>query len=198
MFMLGRVDFPGLIDRMNKSVDANRKDALYNAFMSIDGALPTDMVLETAISVATKPTIIDQIELVKSVVGTDVLLVGAKPAISKLQSTVAYDIYSEDMKNEVNKNGIMAFWEGYNCYAISRVNKAGTRTNILDNDKIYILPVDPNFKPVKRIVSGDMEFIEDTDTTKRMDRTVEATLNYEEGYGVVVNELFGLIKISTT
>lgn len=196
MFMLGRTDFAALIDKMYEAVERYRRDAMYTAFMSIDESLPTDMILETAISEATKDAIIDHIELVKSVTGKDVLLVGARVAIGKLQSTVPYALYSNEMKNERYHEGGLGFWEGYNCFGIDRVNKLGTRTNILDNTKIYILPVDADFKPIKDVISGDLEFHQDTDTWARKDRTVEASIYYEEGIGVVVNQLFGEIKIT--
>lgn len=194
MFMLGRTDFAGLIDKMYEAVERYRRDAMYTAFMSIDESLPTDMVLETAISEATKDAIIDHIELVKSVTGKDVLLVGSRVAIGKLQATIPYALYSNEMKNERYHDGGLGFWEGYNCFGIDRVNKLGTRTNVLDNTKIYILPVDADFKPIKDVV-GDLEFHQDTDTWARKDRTVEASIYYEEGIGVVVNQLFGEIKI---
>ena len=196
MFMLGRTDFAHLIDKMYEAVVNYRRAALYSAFMSIDGSLPSDMILQTAITTNTVPTIIDHIELVRSVTGKDVLLVGSKVAIGKLQATVDYHLYSDDMKNERYETGMLGKWEGYNVFAIPRVNQLGTRTNILDNTKIYIMPVDQDFKPIKLVVSGDMEFVEDTDTLARKDRTVEAALYYEEGIGVVMSELFGQIKIT--
>lgn len=196
MFQLGRIDFAKLIDRMYESVVAYRRAALYSAFMSIDSSLPSDMILQTAITTNTVPTIIDHIELVRSVTGKDVLLVGSKVAITKLQNTVSYDLYSDDMKNERYATGQLGKWEGYDVFAIPRVNAVGTRTNVLDNTKIYIMPIDPDFKPIKLVVSGDMEFHEDTDTFARKDRTVEAAIYYEEGIGVVMNELFGEIKIT--
>ena len=196
MFQLGRIDFAKLIDRMYESVIAHRRAGLYAAFMAIDQSLPSDMILQTAISAATVPNIIDQIELVRSVTGKDVLLVGSKVAITKLQNTVSYDLYSDDMKNERYATGQLGKWEGYDVFAIPRVNEIGTRTSVLDNTKIYIMPIDPDFKPIKLVVSGDMEFHEDTDTFARKDRTVEAAIYYEEGVGVVMNELFGEIKIT--
>lgn len=196
MFMLGRTDFVHLIDKMYEAVVNHRRAALYSAFMSIDGSLPSDMILQSAVSAATVPTLVDHIELVRSVTGKDVLLVGSKVAITKLQGTVSYDLYSEDMKNERYNTGMLGKWEGYDVFAIPRVNQLGTRTDILDNTKIYIMPVDADFKPIKLVVSGDVEFHEDTDTFARKDRTVEAALYYEEGIGVVMNELFGEIKIT--
>lgn len=193
---LGKIDFATMVDRMYKSIEANRTDALYTAFMAADESLPTDMILETAVTETTKDSIIEHAELVKSVTGKDVMFVGSRVAIQKLQNTVAYNMFSNEMKNERNKVGILANWEGYECLPLSRVNKAGTRQNVLDNTKIYILPVDPEFKPIKRVNEGDVAYYETGMDGLKKDMTVDAEIAYWEGVGVVINQLFGEVKIT--
>lgn len=181
---------------MYRSIEDYRYSALYTAFMSMDQSLPTDMKLETAISEATKDVIIELIEGVKAATGRDVVLVGTRPAIQKLQSTVSYNMFSNSMKDERNQNGILANWEGYECLALSRVNKTGTRDSIFtaeDNKKIFIMPVDPDNKPIKRVNEGDVIYTEAGMDGMVMDMTATVDIRYKEGVGVVINELFGEI-----
>ena len=197
LFQTGRIDFAELVDKMYKSIEEYRYSALYTAFMSMDESLPTDMIHECAISEATKDEIIAHIELVASVTGRDVILVGAKPAIQKLQSTVNYNLFSDAMKDERNKNGVLGNWEGYECLPLARVNKAGTRDNVFsaeDQKKIFILPVDPEFKPIKRVNEGDVMYYETGMDGLKKDMTVDAEVVYKEGIGIVIIELFGEIK----
>lgn len=200
LFMLGRIDWAEFVNRIYRSIEQYRYSALFTAFMSMDKSLPTDMILETAVSESTKDAIIDQIEEVKAATGYDVILVGTRTAIQKLQGTVNYNMWSNDMKNERHQNGILGVWESYECLALSRVNKEGTRDSVFsdeDNKKIFILPVNSDFKPIKQVIEGDFEYIErGTDGNTFMDRTVEADVRYKEGLGVVINELFGEIKIT--
>lgn len=199
LFMLGKVDFTTLVDRMYKSIEEYRYSALYTAFMSMDKSLPTDMILETAVSESTKDNIIDKIEAVKAATGYDAILVGTRTAIQKLQSTVNYNMWSNDMKNERHQNGILGLWEGYTCVPLSRVNKVGTRDSVFsaeDNKKIFILPVDPDFKPIKRVNEGDVVYTEAGMDGTTMDMTATVDIRYKEGLGVVINQLFGEIKIS--
>lgn len=199
LFMLGKIDFTALVDRMYKSIEEYRYSALYTAFMSMDKSLPTDMIVETAVSEGTKDNIIDHIEAVKAATGYDVILVGTRTAVQKLQSTVNYNMWSNDMKNERNQNGILGLWEGYTCVPLSRVNKAGTRDSVFsaeDNKKIFILPVDPDFKPIKRVNEGDVVYTEAGMDGTTMDMTATVDIRYKEGLGVVINQLFGEIKIS--
>lgn len=198
LFQLGKIDFAALVDKMYKSIEEYRYSALYTAFMSADQSLPTDMKLETAVTEATKDAIIEQIEAVKAVTGKDVLLIGTRTAIQKLQSTINYNMFSESMKNERNQNGILGVWEGYECLALSRVNKAGTRDSVFsaeDNKKIFIMPV--GGEPIiKRVNEGDVIYTESGFDGSKMDMTATADIRYKEGIGVVINELFGEIIIA--
>ena len=199
LFQLGKVDFAGLVDKMYKSIEQYRYAALFAAFMSLDSSLPTDMILGTAISDATVDSIIEHIEMVKAVTGKEAILVGTRQAIQKLQSTVPYDIYSGAMKDERNQNGILGYWEGYECLALSRVNKAGTRESVFsvdDQKKIFIMPVNMDDAPIIRVNEGDVAYYETGMDGLKKDMTVDAEIAYKEGIGVIISELFGMILIT--
>ncbi len=198
LFQTGKIDFATMVDKMYTAIEQYRYAALNEAFMSMDKSLPTDMIYETQVTESTKDAIIDHIEKVMAVTGKDVILVGARPAIQKLQNTVNYNLFSDSMKDERNKNGVLGNWEGFDCLPLARVNKAGTRDNVFsadDQKKIYILPIDPEFKPIKRVNEGDVAYYETGMDGLKKDMTVGAELVYQEGIGVVINELFGEIKI---
>lgn len=198
LFQTGKVDFAALVDKMYSSIEQNRYAALFSAFMSMDTLLPTDMILETTVSESTIDAIVDHIEAVKAVSGEDVILVGARPAIQKLQNSVSYNMFSNDMKNEKNQKGILGYWEGYECLALDRVNVAGTRDNVFsadDQKKIYIMPVSMERPPIKRVNEGDVAYYETGMDGTKKDMTVDAELVYWEGIGVVLSEMFGEIKI---
>ena len=103
------------------------------------------------------------------------------------------------MKNERFQNGILGSWEGYECLALNRVNIPGTRDSVFtaeDLKKIYILPIDPEFKPIKRVNEGDVAYYETGMDGLKKDMTIDAEIVYKEGIGVVIDELFGEIKIT--
>lgn len=195
-FQLGKVDFSALVDLMYQSIEKYRYSALYTAFMGLDSYLPADMKASIAISTATKDSIIDKIEAVKATTGKDVILVGTRVAMQKLQNTVPYQMWSNDMKNEQHTKGMLGMWEGYECLVLDRVNEEGTRTSIFtaqDNKKIFILPIDPSFKPIKRVNEGDVEVYQAGFNREKIDMTIETEVWYHEGIGVVIDELFGVI-----
>ena len=183
---------------MYATIEQYRYGALFTAFMSMDESLPTDMIFETPVSESTKDAIIEHIEAIKATTGKDAILVGTRQAIQKLQNTVNYNLFSNEMKNERHQNGILGSWEGYDCLALSRVNKAGTRDSVFsanDQKKIYIMPVNPDRPPIKRVNEGEVMYYETGMDGLKKDMTVDAEIAYQEGIGVVINELFGEIKI---
>lgn len=197
MFQLGRIDFAKMVDKMYQSIEQYRYAALYQNFMSIDTSLPTDLKLTTPVTESTKDAIIEKIEAVKAATGKDVILVGARPAIQKLQSTVSYNMFSSEMKNEKYQKGILANWEGYECLALDRVNLPGTRESVFsaeDNKKIFIMPVGVEGF-IYRVNEGDVIYNESGMDGMKKDMTIDAEIVYQEGIGVVISELFGAILI---
>lgn len=195
-FMTGKIDFAALVQRMYDSIENYRYSALYTAFMSLDQSLPTDLIFNITPAEATRDSIVEAIEAVKATTGKDVVLVGSNVAIHKLQSSVPVSLYSNEMKNERHQKGQLSIWEGYECIGLDRVNVAGTRTNVFsaaDNRKIFIMPVGGS-KPIKRVNSGEVSYWERGDQGSQFqDRTIEASVEYEEGIAVVADTAYGEI-----
>lgn len=194
--MLGKADFAGLIDLMYRSIEKYRFSALYTAVMSLDSYLPPDMKADLPITEAGRDSIVEFCEKVRATTGKDVMLVGTRVAMQKLQNTVGYNMWSNEMRQERHLNGLLGSWEGYDTLAIHRINAEGTRDSIFsanDNKKIYVFPIDPDFKPIKRINSGDLEYFERGTDGSMQDRTMEAEIWYHEGIGIVIDELYGVI-----
>lgn len=198
LFRAGKIDFAKMIQKMYDSIAKYRKDAIYTAFLSAEDVLPTDLVIDIPISTATVDDIIELAEEVKSCTGRDVVFVGTKVALSKLAKTVSYELFSEDMKNELNKTGSVGMWEGYQLLAVPRVNEINSRTEITDNTKIFIMPIDPDFKPVKVVSEGDVMFFETGMAGEAKDMTITGEIQYKEGIAVVINQLYGVINITAS
>ena len=168
---------------------------MYAALMSADEYLPTDLVVEENLTSATKQDLIDLVEEVRSVTGKDVAIFGTKAALSKVSALVPYDVWSSEMKNEYNQTGALGMFEGIRLVTIPRVNELNTRNEITDNTKLLILPIDPEFKPIKWVTEGESIFNEYGSDGSKMDRTMEAEYSYKEGIAVVINELYAVFKI---
>ena len=102
------------------------------------------------------------------------------------------------MKNEKYETGKLGKWEGYDLMYIPRVNELNTRTDAFTDEQknlIMILPVDPEFKPIKRVNEGDVAFYEDGMDGSKKNMLVSAEIAYKEGIAVVINQLYGTIDV---
>lgn len=196
--MLGRIDFTELIARAEKSIEEYTKSMIYEEFTAIDTLLPSDMILETTTTDngTDRENIVDHIDLVRSVTGKDVTLVGSKVAIAKLQGTVPYSLWSNQMKDDRHNNQILGNYEGYDVMPLDRMNKLNTRENIFNNNKIMIMPNDGEFKPIKYVVEGITEYNERNPQQGAIqDNTQDHTIAFCQGVGTVVDELFGEVLL---
>lgn len=195
LFRAGKIDFATQIDKMYEAITKYRKDAIYTAFMSASDALPTDLVVDMPVNSTTVDDIIELVEEVKSATGKDAMIVGTNIALMKLSKTVDYNLFSEDMKKELNTTGKIGNWNGVQLLALSRVNEINSRKELTDNKKLLILPIDPEFKPVKHVFEGDVIYTEDGMDGEKKDMTIDAELLYKEGLAVVINQLFAIINV---
>ncbi|MFR7913749.1 hypothetical protein [Eubacterium ramulus] len=102
------------------------------------------------------------------------------------------------MKDERHKNGMLGIWEGYDCLPVlARVNKAGTRENaslqlMISKKDLYSCQLIQSSNRSRRVNEGDvMHTTRQVWMVSKKDMTVDAELAYQEGIGVVVDELFG-------
>lgn len=195
-FAMVRIDWADMIDRMYRSVNQARMDAIYTMFSQLKTIAPTDMKLDVNTSSTTVNQIVELAELVKSVAGYDVALIGTRVALNKLTAMTQYDAWSGNMKDEKNNTGMLGHWEGYQLVAIPRVNAYGTHTEVTDSKSVLIMPVDPEFKPIIVVNEGDVMYYEQGANRELHDMTVEAELAYQEGVALVANQAFGHLNIT--
>lgn len=195
LFQAGKIDFAAAIDKMYKSIDNYRNAAVLDAFYRLHDVLPTDLKLTVQLSESTIADIVECAEAVATASGYDVTLVGSKVALNKLAKTVSYDVWSEKMKDEQNQNGCLGHWEGFTLMPLPRVHIPGGFTSAIDNNAIYIIPNDPEFKPIKRVTEGDVMFYESGMDGMKKDMTIDAEIAYKEGIGIVINQAYGYIEI---
>ena len=198
LMMTGRIDFAEFIDRCYRSIEVDRYDAIYEEFMALDEAIPTDLIHGFTFSENTRSDIINHIEMISAATGSDITLVGTRPALEKLQNTVNYNMWSDAMKDERHNNQILGNWEGYDLLPLRRVNKLNSFESIYtaaDNAKILIMPKNMD-KPIKLVVEGDVEVYESGRDGMKKDMTVDTEIQYCEGIGTVVNQYFGELRIT--
>lgn len=125
--------------------------------------------------------------------GAKPILVGANTAIRKLQGTVDVK-WSDNMKDERNKNMIVPVWNGYTCLELEQGHKIGTFEFTMPTNKVYAI-CGNDTKIVKLLLEGDTEVKEISDGTDNADRSLETAITFKAGAAVAYNKMIGEIAL---
>lgn len=189
----GRCDFAQLIVETGKAMERKLVDMAKSTFTAALSALPGDFKKTTG--TYDKDAIIAICEKVKTANGGDMpVIVGTGTGLRKLQGYTADAMYSDDMKNERNQNGLLGRWEGYTCIEIENAFDPGTFNYIIPSNDIYILSGDN--KLVKVVIEGDTEVKSISDQITNADKTLQETLTFKAGAAVAFGGMVGWVQFS--
>lgn len=197
LFMMGRVDWAKFINKIYEAFDKHVNDLLYTAVMSASDKLPNNeqWVKNIQMVMDNKDVVLELIEDVQAATGKEVVIMGSKSALSKLENLSDINWISESMKEERHTTGKLGLWEGIRLVEIPQVfAKNDTTTKLVDNTKLMFMPVGEN-KFVKLFNEGDSQIKEITDSATNLDMTIEYEYQAKMGIGVVINLRFGVVNI---
>ena len=159
-FMTGTIDWSNLIDRVAQ--------AFTNHIQStIAGALNDSYSLLNATDKVTGQATLDQVvKLAEVKANRNVEIYGTKAALSKLAEMANVNLYSGDMKNELNEKGFLGVVRGLKLNEIPQAFKVNKDEFALDDNKLLILP--EGEKIVGVVMEGDAITVE-PDYTGRND-----------------------------
>lgn len=196
--MAGRIDWATFVQKIYEAYDKMVNDMVYSAVMAAgDKVLPSSQFSKTgALSTATKDQFMTLIEDVQAANGTEVVIMGTKSALSKLNALEDVNWISNDMKEERHTTGRLGIFEGVRLVEIpQRFANNDTSTKLVDNTKLLIMPVADN-RFIKIYNEGDAQIKEVSDGTTNMDMTIEYEYQIKMGVATVINRKFGMWKIT--
>jgi hypothetical protein len=132
--------FAKLQESLQKDIDAR----VYSAFNGAGTFLPSQFQESGAF---VKDTMLDLVQKVQIASGKTVRIAGTKQGLAALDSAIATQWLSEDMKNEKHTTGRIKVWEGINTVEIPQVFTKGTYDFKIDDKTLFVLP--ENYKPIK-------------------------------------------------
>ena len=186
-FQAAIIDWAAFTNKMYEAIDKQVNDQIFEAFLGLDSVVPAGFG-------ETGPLNLDKMvnlcEAVSIATNEDVVIVGTRPAISKLMGLTPAGWVSDAMRNQRNTTGVVTNFEGIDTMVVPNVFEQGTTVPKYPNNKLYILPKS-DVKPIKFVYEGDMEYTEITDKTARVDQTMEAMIQYKAGLAVIFGKYFG-------
>ena len=192
--MTGKVDWAGFIQKIYEAFDKKVNDMVYTSLMEAGSkVLPTDQFTKTGeLSSTTKDSLIELIEDVQAATGDEVVIMGTKAALSKLNAVTDVNWISSGMKEERHTTGKLGIWEGTRLVEIpQRFAPNDKTTKLVDNKKLLIMPVADN-RFIKIYNEGESQIREVNDSATNMDMTIEYEYQMKMGVATIIGKKFGM------
>jgi hypothetical protein len=193
-FLAGRVDWAGLISKIDEAMRLKMAGDIYGAFMGASAYLPAEFKKTGSF---TDVAISDLVQHVSTANGyASVVIAGTRNALKKITGsyTASSFLLNEGMKDQINQKGIVNVYEGIPLMEIPQVFTPNTFTFALDDSKLLVLPA--NVKPIKIVREGQSIIQENSDGGKNMDMSMEYTFMTQYGIAVVFNNAYGVYTLS--
>lgn len=192
--LAGRVDFIDLIRKVEESIQEKMGENIANQFMGSFEVIPTEFKHTGNLDVQELLKLIRKVSTANP--KSTPIIAGTRTALDLLPDAMGQSasfLFSDSMKDDINKTGILQTWRGYKLLEIPQFFKQGTFDNAISDDIIYILTGDE--KPIKVLKEGESLINQNTDGIENNDMTVEYTFLTKFGVSVILNKYYGAYKI---
>ena len=200
--LTGAEDFSTFVTKLYEAVDRFVNESIYQAMISASAKLPGgatgqgQWVKTGALTDAEKNVFMQLVEDVQMATGMDVVIMGTKTALSRLEGMQDIQWVSEDMKVQRNTTGRIGYFEGIRLVELKQGFRLNTTTEYLVDDKqLLIMPVGDN-KFIKVINEGNPEMRQVNDNTMNQDMTYDYRYMFKMGVAVQIGLLFGVYNIA--
>ena len=200
--LTGAEDFATFVRKLYEAVDRYVNESIYQAMITAADQLPggTDgngqWVKTGELNADTKAVFMQLIEDVQMATGMDVVIMGTKVALSKLEGIQDINWITEDMRVQRNTTGKIGYWEGIRLVEIQQGFRLNTTTERLVDDKqLLIMPAGDN-KFIKMINEGNPEMRQVQDNTQNQDMTYDYRYMWKMGVAIQIGLLFGVWNIA--
>ena len=200
--LTGAEDFATFVTKLYEAVDRFVNESIYQAFCDAAEKLPGgasgagQWVKTGALDAAAKDTFMTLIEDVQMATGMDVVIMGTKSALMKLEGMQDINWVSNDMKVERNTTGRIGYFEGIRLVELKQGFRLNDTTNRLINDKqLFIMPTGDN-RFVKLVNEGQPEMRQVNDNTTNLDMTYDYRYMFKLGIAVMIGLRFGVWNIA--
>lgn len=198
LFMAGKIDWAGFVQKIYEAFDKKINDMVYEAVMAAgDKVVPTEQFVKTgALDASMYDTFITLIEDVQMATGEEVVIMGTKSALAKLNGMREIDWVSDAMRQERYTTGRLGLFEGVRLVEIPQAfANNDTSKKLVDATKLLIMPVGDN-KFIKLYDEGDAQMSEVTDKDTNRDFSIEAEYQQKMGLATIIGKKFGVWNIA--
>ena len=189
-FMAGDIDWNALVDRIAEAFKAHIQATIGSALNASYTLLGAKDKIEGSLTLDGLVALAQRIQ-VKS--GKNVAIYGTKAALSKIAELANVQLYSGEMKNELNTNGFLGVVRGMKLIEIPQAFKVNSDEFALDDTKVLILP--EGEKIIGVVMEGDSRTIEPENTT-RNDLQMGFETPEKLGISVLQLKVYGMASVA--
>lgn len=200
--LTGAEDFATFVTKLYEAVDKFVNESIWQAMQSAASKLPGGATgagqwVKTGNLLAGEKTVFMQlIEDVQMATGMDVVIMGTRSALSKLEGIQDIEWVTEDMKVQRNTTGRIGYFEGIPLVEIKQGFRLNDTSNkLIDDKQLMIMPVGDN-RFIKVVNEGNPEMRQVNDNTVNQDMTYDYRYMFKMGVGVQISLLFGVYNIA--
>ena len=187
----GRTDLARLVVLVTEAVDKHMAQLAESTFMKAVNNLPAEFKYTGSYDEEEILKVAAHVRAANS--GVRPRLIGTEQALSKLVGAMPVDMMSSNMKDQINGNGILNVWRGYELVELSPAHKIGTFNFTFKPDTLYFLVGDT--KLVKVCIEGESLIKETSDYTNNADMSSEYAIIYKVGTCVAYSGLIGVATL---
>lgn len=188
MFVAGRVDWTGMINRLTLSFANDLGSKIYEAIANSYSALNQTYGVTGTYS---EDKLFDMVQHIESRAGgKKAVVMGTKKALRKVSKDL---VMSDGMKEKFNQVGHIGTVGGVDMILLPQMHKIGSDEFFVDDNMLLVIPAGE--KIVKVVVEGETQMIEVADAGTRNDQQMEYLVQKKLGVGVMQNAIYGIYKI---
>lgn len=201
--MTGAEDWSAFILKIVEAVNRYIYDAVYAALKDSKDKLGANWVQSGALETANKAKFVKLCQDIEMATGSSIVIFGTRSALSSLSAMANVDWMPNSAKEEYYKNGgLLGLFEGIRVAEIGQGLKRGASINSasvdyqVDNNQLYIVPVDQVNKFIKIVNEGDAQVSQISDRDTNRDGSYEYEYQFKMGIAVIFNSVFGFWNIA--
>lgn len=197
LIVLGRIDFSDWIQKIATSFVQYIQALALNGLVVAETKLPAAYKQNGQLTAALKGTFDELIENVALANASDVVILGTKVALKKINVLADVQWASDDQKKEMNQLGRLGSYEGTTLIELPQRFAFGGTTNpnaagskLVPNNKLYFMPRTED-KFIKFLDYGESEIFEVTEKFDLQDDFETYELHRDMGVEVLLGAYFG-------
>ena len=191
-FLQGVEDWAGMIAKISVAFSRYTDTMIHTAFVAAGQKLPeAKWYTGGKLEAANHDKFVKLLSDVSLATGSDVMIVGTKPALAQLKNLGDVAYISSEAKSDIYNTGRIGTFEGTTIVELPQAFELNNVNAYLEEDSnIYIFPVGFD-KPIKFYWEGDTEIIAVTDNATHMDKSIDYQISATCGCEVMTGQRFG-------